>query len=265
MKDGTPIWGKRHIEGPGVWVSCVKGKEKQVVGEVYEVFESIASEIWPRPSDSMVSDSDNDEEDTNLSLEDQIAKEVSAMKKPRNADPQQRFAPVDPVELVVKHVQRIQATAVTRTRYVHRLVPVSNSCVANLPEIQALCRTVFKTFFDQHPDQKFKYKIELRIRNHTTITRQTLIEHVAACVPVDHTVDLNDPEIFILVEVFKSICGVAIVKDYYKLQKFNVMEIANKSKSNAEESSRVPKAQRDVEEPNQAPKAQPEATVTGNE
>ena len=22
-KDGTPIWGKRHIDGPGVWVSCV--------------------------------------------------------------------------------------------------------------------------------------------------------------------------------------------------------------------------------------------------
>ena len=21
-KDGTPIWGKRHVEGPGVWVSC---------------------------------------------------------------------------------------------------------------------------------------------------------------------------------------------------------------------------------------------------
>ncbi|KAF9036242.1 hypothetical protein BJ165DRAFT_625487 [Panaeolus papilionaceus] len=257
--DGTPIWGKRHVEGPGVWVSCVKGKEKQTVGEVYEVFESIASEIWPHPSDPAAQDSDNGEEDTNLSLEDQIAKEVSAMKKPRNADPQQRFAncqtntpcvvfisckaPVDPVELVVKHVERIRETGVTRTRYIHRLVPVSDTCVANLPEIQSLCRSVFQRFFDQHPDQKFKYKIELRVRNHTTITRQTLIQHVAACVPVEHTVDLNDPEIFILVEIFKSICGVAIVKDYYKLQKFNVMEIANKNKSSTEESSRVPKAQ----------------------
>lgn len=66
-KDGTPIWGKRHVEGPGVWVSCalrppqalqynrcysfmfiffflgVKGKEKQTVGEVYELFESVTT------------------------------------------------------------------------------------------------------------------------------------------------------------------------------------------------------------------------------
>jgi tRNA acetyltransferase TAN1 len=21
-KDGTPVWGKRHVDGPGVWVSC---------------------------------------------------------------------------------------------------------------------------------------------------------------------------------------------------------------------------------------------------
>lgn len=28
--------------------------------------------------------------------------------------------------------------------------------------------------------------------------------------------------------ICQSVCGVSIVKDYYKLQKFNVMEIANK-------------------------------------
>lgn len=58
-KDGTPTWNKRHIDGPGVWVSCVyllasatdfqeliecigvKGKEKKTVGEIYDVFESV--------------------------------------------------------------------------------------------------------------------------------------------------------------------------------------------------------------------------------
>jgi tRNA acetyltransferase TAN1 len=86
------------------------------------------------------------------------------------------------------------------------------------------------------------YKIELRVRNHTTIPRLTLIQNVAQCVPEGHTVDLENPRIFILVEVFKSICGVSVVEDYYKLQKFNVMEIANKKKraDQAEESgSRV--------------------------
>jgi tRNA acetyltransferase TAN1 len=92
-----------------------------------------------------------------------------------------------------------------------------------------------------------QYKIELRVRNHTTIPRPLLIQSIAQCVPDGHTVDLQNPQIFVLVEVFKvchqsrtcfrlgpsddfyqSVCGVSIVKDYYKLQKFNVMEIASK-------------------------------------
>lgn len=71
--------------------------------------------------------------------------------------------------------------------------------------------------------------------------------------PEMHTVDLEDPELFVLVEVFKvpssshpiaagatpakiisifrrlgqSVCGVSVVRDYYALQKFNVIELAN--------------------------------------
>lgn len=48
-----------------------------------------------------------------------------------------------------------------------------------------------------------QYKIELRIRNHSTLTRQNLIEAVADSVPKQLKVDLEAPEVFILVEVFK--------------------------------------------------------------
>lgn len=48
-----------------------------------------------------------------------------------------------------------------------------------------------------------QYKIELRIRNHNTLTRQSLIEAVADSVPKQLKVDLGNPEVFVLVEVFK--------------------------------------------------------------
>ncbi|PPQ91724.1 hypothetical protein CVT25_012865 [Psilocybe cyanescens] len=256
--DGTPVWGKRHVEGPGVWVSCaytieyisqrsyttpgVKGKEKQTVGEIYELFESIASELWPL-------DNSDSETEAGLSLEDQIASElikgtavIFISCKP----------PVDPVELVVKYIQSVQESGITRTRYVHRLVPVSGSCVANLPEIQSLCRKVFKDFFDKHPDTSFKFKIELRVRNHTTIPRPVLIQSVAQCVPEGHSVDLQDPQIFLLVEVFKSICGVSVVEDYYQLHKFNVTEIAKRNDQPQEESRISSSAGKPVEPANKA-------------
>ncbi|KAG5652161.1 hypothetical protein H0H81_006046 [Sphagnurus paluster] len=135
--------------------------------------------------------------------------------------------PIDPVQLVVKLVKDVEETGVVRSRCIFRLVPVSGSCGANIQEIQALCRAMLEPFFARHPEKKFKYKIELRIRNHTVITRPVLIENIAKCVPEGHTVELTDPEVFILVEVFKSICGISVVENYYTLQKFNMAEIAN--------------------------------------
>jgi tRNA acetyltransferase TAN1 len=91
------------------------------------------------------------------------------------------------------------------------------------------------------PDQ---YKIELRSRNHNTLSRQQIIDAIVRCVPEGWTVDLEGAEAFVLVEVFKvrrfcvvsflselragaqSVAGVSIVTDYYEHQKFNVMEIA---------------------------------------
>jgi adenylyl- and sulfurtransferase ThiI len=48
-----------------------------------------------------------------------------------------------------------------------------------------------------------QYKIELRIRNHNTFDRPTILKELAECVPTEHRVDLTDPEVFILVEVMK--------------------------------------------------------------
>ena len=47
-----------------------------------------------------------------------------------------------------------------------------------------------------------QYKIELKVRNHNTLPRQTIIDTVVSCVPSEWTVDLEDAKVFILVEVF---------------------------------------------------------------
>ncbi|KAH9949989.1 hypothetical protein B0H21DRAFT_725643 [Amylocystis lapponica] len=211
--DGTPIWGQRSVDGPG--------KEKQAVGELYDVFDTLASGLWPDGSAQQKDAGDEtDEEDDNGDLEKQIAKEVASMKRPRK---EQRFAsfqtntpcvifisckpPVNPVQLVVKYVQDVVATGVTNSRYVQRLTPISATCPVNIPEIQSLCRRVVLPFFASEPDKKYSYRIELRLRNHNTLSKSAIIQEVAKCVPEGHKVDLENAEVFILIEVFKSVCG----------------------------------------------------------
>ena len=48
-----------------------------------------------------------------------------------------------------------------------------------------------------------QYKIELKVRNHNTLSRQLLLDTLVSCVPSGWTVNLEDAEVFFLVEVFK--------------------------------------------------------------
>ena len=72
-----------------------------------------------------------------------------------------------------------------------------------------------------------------------------IIQEIAKCMPENYVVDLDNPDVFVLVEVFKAcravilsrnkrlrrwfqgVCGASILRDYYKLHKFNVMTLAN--------------------------------------
>ncbi|THG97327.1 hypothetical protein EW026_g4644 [Hermanssonia centrifuga] len=232
--DGTPI--QRSIDGPSVWVTCVRGKERQAVGELYDLFGQLASELWPDSSlttggASIAEDSDDD---ADSDIEKAIAKEVSSMKRPRK---EQRFAnyqtstscfvvlscksPVDPVLLVTKHVGNVLEKG-----YTQRLSPISATCSTNLQEMKTMLIRLLQPFLSADEEKVFSYKIELRTRNHNTLSRPQIVQELATCVPAQHKVNLEDPEVFILVEIFKSTCGMSIVRDYYRLQKFNVMEIA---------------------------------------
>ena len=106
-------------------------------------------------------------------------------------------------------------------RFTQRLTPVSASCIANISEIKSLCTRLLQPVLEEDKDKCYKvrslhlqslsadirsmlqYKIELRIRNHNTVQRMALIEELAKCMPEKHTVDLENPEVFILVEIFK--------------------------------------------------------------
>ncbi|KAF7791667.1 hypothetical protein EIP86_002690 [Pleurotus ostreatoroseus] len=188
----------------------------------------VAEELWPESDNLGNADpdrkgddgTDEDDEDDG-DIEKQLEKEMTSMKRPRK---EQRF--VDPIQLVVKHVSNIISSGATQTRYAQRLTPVSTTCPTNLPEMKALCTRLLEPFFEAEDGKTFSYKLELRMRNHNTLSRKQIIDELAACVPSEHKVNLENPDVFILIEIFKSVCGMGVVRDYYRWQKFNVMEIA---------------------------------------
>ena len=73
-----------------------------------------------------------------------------------------------------------------------------------------------------------KYAVRLQRRSAAGFPKDAAVRALAALVPPQHTVSLGAPEVTILVEVFKSLCGVAVVPGYHAMHDFNLHAAAGK-------------------------------------
>ncbi|KAK4691510.1 tRNA acetyltransferase TAN1, partial [Phenoliferia sp. Uapishka_3] len=100
---GKAYQSQRPVEGPGIFITCVRGKEGRCVGEMYDLLDETANRIYPaerlaelektriiKPSylpegeegteaASPVAEESSDSEDEDESIEDQIARELREM------------------------------------------------------------------------------------------------------------------------------------------------------------------------------------------
>ncbi|GJJ08371.1 hypothetical protein Clacol_002585 [Clathrus columnatus] len=209
----------------------------------------LEDELWPIEGTTDT----NNLENLSDNLECQFQKEIRDLKKPRI---QSRFVnvqtgtpcvvfisckpPVDPVRLLMYHLENVERTGVTRTKHVLRLIPVSWSCVASIAEIVVLARKYIPSTFNTLPmksdgSKSYRYKLDVTFRNHDKIKKAELIPLLAACVPPEHghKVDLEHPEVFRGHHVNEahqkllnqSVCGMSVVQHYERFKRFNVVQI----------------------------------------
>ncbi|KAG9055091.1 hypothetical protein FS842_003172 [Serendipita sp. 407] len=175
--DGTRI-SSTTIHGPGVFITCVKGKERQAGKEIKEVFEAISDELWPRNASAVDSpeardnpgdDNSDDEDDEDDDIENLILKERAKLQadseRKNNAStsagkmkhrivihytdtPCILFAgcasPIEPVQLTLAYLDEVKRTGIARTRAVQRLEPISGTCMAALPELLVLGEKILR-------------------------------------------------------------------------------------------------------------------------
>ncbi|KAI8084474.1 uncharacterized protein BX664DRAFT_366190 [Halteromyces radiatus] len=103
-----------------------------------------------------------------------------------------RFVPLDYICPVT--TERIS------TCFINRVIP---ECLASLPANTTVA-------------------ILTELRNNISITKQEIIAIIAPTLPTHLKVDLKNPDYVIFVTIFKSVCGISVLKDYYKKKKYNI-------------------------------------------
>lgn len=187
-------------------------------------------------------------------IEAQIQQELRALQEPRQA----RFValdtdteclcfiqcrpPVDSFRLLKRVLEDVRATGATRSRFVQRVSPVRVMCRADTESIRAAAAGALAPAFGGTEARSVRdetvltqYRIEPRIRAHTSLSRDVLIPLVASCVPSSaaHRVDLARPDVIIVVEVLRNVCGIGTLDAYAELGKWNVQTLAEHHRTEA--------------------------------
>lgn len=247
----------------GIYATCARRKERQAAQELGLFFEEKVQEIYgdeisklddENHSENEDNDSDNHEE---MSIEEQIQQELSELKssnKPVTKDEKKKELlqfidlncecvvfcktrrPIVPEEFLKKIMDDLvdPENKIKRTRYVHKLTPITYSCNATMEQILKLADRVIAPHFHTDEAEKgdgYKFAIEVNRRNFNTIPKMDIINNLVSFVcengKYKHKVDLKNYDKLILVECFKSNIGISVVDGTYNTiyKRYNVQQI----------------------------------------
>ncbi|KAI9710501.1 MAG: hypothetical protein M1820_002637 [Bogoriella megaspora] len=221
----------------GIWITCSRGKESKCVAEAKDLFEEYARKLYN--IDVAVSSDVLADITGEAGIEDDINKELEGLQKPTSTP---LFKPIRlDMECVVffktepplepcSFVRRIcedasQASSIKHTRFVKRMSPVTLVGKASESGVDAVSKEVLAPHFHQGGPSR-KFAIRPTIRNSNLLSRDGVIRQVALAVGPGHSVDLKGYDLLVIVEIYKSICGISVVgKDFDKLKRYNLAEI----------------------------------------
>lgn len=110
--------------------------------------------------------------------------------------------PLDPTEMVKKICEAAVAPNFRNTRTVSRLTPIVRTGKATMDGIKEVAQYVLAPHF--HQGQKgLKFAIRVTSRNHNVLARMDIINEVARTVGPEHSVDLKNYDVLILIELYK--------------------------------------------------------------
>jgi tRNA(Ser,Leu) C12 N-acetylase TAN1 len=146
-------------------------------------------------------------------------------------------APWDPIETVRTILSDLEKgeKKMPSSRFVQRMIPLQATCFASIDEIRATAQALMIKFF---PPKAKTFAIAAKRRNNGNLKRDQIIDTVAGLVLAsnpDCKVNLDNPEVTIIVEVCKTLCGISIVPSCDEFKNFNLVMVREQQDQEDEE------------------------------
>ncbi|KAL0736034.1 hypothetical protein Bca4012_012244 [Brassica carinata] len=146
---------------------------------------------------------------------------VFIQMKRREGDP-------SPKDIVQHAMTSAAATKKHMSRFILRILPIEVSCYPSEEEISRAIKPLVEQYFPVETDNPRKFAVLYGARANTGLDRMKIINTVAKSIPAPHKVDLNNPEMSIVVEIVKTVCLIGVVEKYKELAKYNLRQLTSK-------------------------------------
>jgi len=221
----------------GFLLTC-NNAEKRAVQEAYNVLNEYADLLYG-PEEMKKSEEAVDESDD---FESEIRKEIQDVKT-RKVAGQRRFQVVetkttncvfirttiaDPDVLLSKLINDIYDTGVSKCRFILRMFPVLGTCHAHVDKIEKLATEVLAPFLGgSAADEPLTYCTVYKVRCNNLSRDEILpmIGRVALQLRPNIKVNFEQPDVVVSVDVLQKVCCISVLKDFFKLRKYNLQEI----------------------------------------
>jgi len=147
------------------------------------------------------------------------------------------------VDIVRSTLEAIAKNGVAPARSIARILPLEDTAYASQEELERIAKPVLRKHFPYEVNAAPRtYAIEYKCRNNSQMSRSEVVRAIAEMIPVPHRVDLKNPQLTVLVEIFNRGCGIAVVERYLEFRKFNIHAVADTAATKGSEASRLVEA-----------------------
>ncbi|OWF46499.1 THUMP domain-containing protein 1-like [Mizuhopecten yessoensis] len=260
-----------EVDIRGFLLTC-NSHEKDAVREAYSLLNEYADQIYGPEEVSkeetdtadggpeVSSEEDEEEEDIAAALQ----KEVKAIKTTISSS-NRRFQSVqtkahnclfiktsldDPCHLAHTIFTDLAKTRIQKSRYALRFLPIAGTCKAYEKDVKELAEKLLVKEFQTPFGVGLKYSVVFKSRNNSNknlarTSAQTIIGQVIKTLNPLHSVNFDNPDVVVIVEVIGNVCCLGTARDFIKFRKYNLVEVVrspvetkdNKKDADVEKSS----------------------------
>jgi tRNA acetyltransferase TAN1 len=145
--------------------------------------------------------------------------------------------PVATVDAILADRVSKKNIAAPSSRFVTRVIPIQATCFASEEELRLTCQQLLPKYL---PRDTKSFAIVMKRRNCQGLKRDQVIDTIATIVlelVPNCKVQLDQPDITIMVEICRTLCGVSVLKNYHQYKNFNLFSNEEKAAESKKSSS----------------------------